>query len=244
MKVLENPAAAEELVRLADEFSRERNPRAEGIHVSDLIRCRRQGWYALNGYEAPPHSTQTLLLFLMGQGHHAMLELGEPETHLEITTNEGIRVTGTADRQESGGFPGELKTTRASAGKMKSPSDHYVEQAASYAVMQGVDRARIYVVFLLGDYKGAKLPKIKAWDLIFTRQELDDWRREMARRARLIVGPELPSLDEHAMWECAYCPLAEKFGGPCPGGDGHSYQWFPAQQELNVLLREDEESAA
>lgn len=241
MRALENPAAAEELVRLADEYSRERNPRAEGIHVSDLIRCRRQGWYQLNGYPTPPHSTQTLLLFLMGQGHHALLELGEPETHLEITTEDGIRITGTADRQEEEGFPGELKTTRASYGRMKLPSEHYVEQAASYAVMQGVDHARIYVVFLLGDYKGAKIPRIRAWDLQFTRQELDAWSREMARRARVLAGPELPALDEHATWECNYCPFAESRGGPCAGGDGHAYQWFPAQQDLTALVMSEGE---
>lgn len=234
--------AAEEIVREADQFSRERNPRAEGVHVSDLVRCRRQAWYALNGEPAPPHSTQTLLLFLMGQGHHSLLEAGESEVHLEVTF-DGVKITGSVDRQEydSDGapYPSEVKTTRASAGKMKLPSAHYVEQVASYAVMQGADHARIYAVFLLGDYKGAKLPKIKAWDLFFSPQELADWRREMGRRARIVAGPTLPSLDEHVEWECQYCPFAERFGGPCPGGEGRSYQWFPAAQELNVLEVEE-----
>lgn len=235
--------AAENLIHAAQEYGEALHPRAEGVHVSDIVACRRKGWYRLNGEPVSPHSIQTLLLFLMGQGHHSLLELGEEETHLEITF-DGIRVTGTVDRKEGASvawFPGEIKTTRASAGKMKTPLDHYVEQAASYAVMSGVDHARIHVVFLLGDYKGAKLPKIKTWDLFFTERELVDWKREMARRAKLIAAPEIPGLDEHEEWECRYCPYNQAIGGSCPAGEGRHYQWFPVAQELAV--REVEEAA-
>lgn len=238
--------AAEHLVREADAFLTSLHPRADGVHVSDIIKCRRQGWYRLNGYTPAPHSTQTLLLFLMGQGHHSLLEAGTNEVSLEITF-DGIRVTGNVDHMEEdddGEYPAEFKTTRASAGKMKVPSENYVEQAASYAAMKGTNHARIYVIFLLGDYKGAKLPKIKAWDLVFTEQEMDAWKTEMARRAALIAGDTLPDLSEHATWECKYCPLSQTFGGPCEGGAGNDYQWFPAQMELGELgklLRGDDE---
>lgn len=231
--------AAEELIRASQEYADALHPREEGVHVSDIVACRRKGWYRLNGEPLAPHSTQTLLLFLMGQGHHAMLELGEPEVHLTIDF-DGIRVTGTVDRQEQDGaapFPGEVKTTRASAGKMRTPTDHYVEQAASYAVMQGTNKARIHVVFLLGDYKGAKLPQIKSWDLEFTPQEIAAWKREMARRAALIAGPEIPSLDEHHEWECRYCPYNAALGGSCPATGGNAHQWFPPVQDLDELLK-------
>lgn len=234
--------AAELLIREAHEFLESLHPRAGGVHVSDIIRCRRQGWYRLNGYEVSPHSTQTLLLFLMGQGHHSLLEAGTAEVSLEITY-DGIRVTGNVDHMEeddAGEYPAEFKTTRASMKKMTVPSDAYVEQAASYAVMKGTNHARIYIVFLLGDYSGAKLPGIKAWDLVFSEQELGAWRREMARRAVVLSGSELPSLAEHQEWECKYCPFAERVGGPCPGGEGTKHQWFPAAQPL--LVREISET--
>lgn len=241
MRAVENPMAAEELIRASQEYAESLHPREEGIHVSDIVACRRKGWYRLNGEPLVPHSLQTQLMFLMGQGHHSMLELGEEEVHLTIDF-DGIRVTGTVDRQEDQGdgstFPGEVKTTRASAGKMKTPTDHYVEQAASYAVMQKVSRARIHVVFLLGDYKGAKLPQIKTWDLEFSPQEIAAWEREMARRAALIAGPEIPGLEEHHAWECNYCPYNQALGGICPAGPGTDHQWFPPLQDLDELLKE------
>jgi hypothetical protein len=241
MLALENPMAAEHLIREADEFLQSLHPRAEGIHVSDIIKCRRQGWYRLNGYVVSPHSTKTLLLFLMGQGHHSLLEAGTKEVSLEIDF-DGMRVTGNVDHMEEdedGEYPAEFKTTRASMGKMTVPSDHYIEQAASYAAMKGTNHARIYVVFLLGDYKGAKLPDIKAWDLVFSDQEMDAWRREMARRSAILAGPELPSLAEHEEWECKYCPYSQKVGGVCEGGSGTAHQWFPAQQDLNALVKKE-----
>jgi hypothetical protein len=242
MLALENPAAAEELVREAWDYLQSLDPRS-GIHVSDLVNCRRQGWYQRNGYIAAPHSTQTLLLFLMGQGHHSLLEAGAKEIRMRVDV-DGIELIGTVDHMEEIGtpdeFPGEIKTTRASMGKMTIPSTNYIEQAASYAVMKGANHARIYVIFLLGDYKGAKLPAIKAWDLEFTDLELRNWRREMGRRAAVLAGPTVPSLAEHRGWECDRCPFHERAGGPCPGSEGTDYQWFP---NVTPKLKVREEAA-
>lgn len=240
MRVLENPAAAEEMIREAHDYLESLHPRSTGLHVSDLIRCRRQAWYERNGFTAIPFSTQTLLLFLMGQGHHSLLEAGVQEEELEISF-DGIKVVGHVDHpidEDGVTFPGEIKTTRASAKKMQIPSAKYVQQVASYAVIKGVNRARIYAIFLLGDYSRAKLPTIKAWDLEFTDQELRAWKREMARRAAVLVGAETPSLAEHEGWECQYCGFAEKNGGPCPGGEGSEFEWFPSVTKLAV--REEE----
>lgn len=237
MRVLENPAAADEMVREAHAYLESLHPRSTGLHVSDLIRCRRQAWFERRGLIASPHSTQTLLLFLMGQGHHSLLEAGVPEEELEITF-DGIRVVGHVDHplaEDDEEFPGEIKTTRASAKKMKIPSAKYVQQVASYAVIKGVNRARIYAIFLLGDYSRAKLPTIKAWDLEFTDQELRAWKREMGRRAKVLAGDEMPTLAEHETWECQYCPFSDKHGGPCEGGDGNEFEWFPSVNgELTV----------
>lgn len=245
MRALENPMAAEEIVHEADAYLRAQNPREEGLHVSDIVACRRKGWYRVHNFPVAPHSTQTLLLFLMGQGHHSLLEAGESEVHLTIAF-DGIRITGSVDKMETDAsgetYPAELKTTRAGTKKMKVPSEHYVEQAASYAVMNGSNHARIYVIFLLGDYTGAKLPKIKAWDLFFSEEELSAWKVEMKRRSRVLMGEEIPSLDEHAGWECNYCQYNEKFGGVCPAGAGSEHNWFPAQaDDLRVMVEGEEE---
>ncbi len=233
--------AAEAIIREAQDYLNEQNPREDGVHVSDLVQCRRKGWYRIHGFPVAPHSTDTLLMFLLGQGHHVLLEAADKEVQLEIEF-DGIRVVGHVDKMlEEGGqeFPGEVKTTRAGSKKMKTPTDHYVEQAASYAVMKDTNRARIYVIFLLGDYTGAKKPKIKAWDLVFSDEELILWKREMQRRAKVLAGDEVPSLAEHHKWECNYCEFNAEFGGVCEASGGSDHQWFAVQEDdLRKQVRE------
>lgn len=231
MRVALNPAAGAELLRRANDAKEERDA---GVHVSDLVRCRRQYWYEHNGYPKPPHDNETLLLFLMGAGHHAFLQNGVPEETLHWCSPSGIMVHGNVDYAEPDvDGPTELKTTRSSAKKRIWEMQHYVEQVACYAVMKGKAEARVHVFHLLGDYTGPKKAQHAPWDIWFTRAELAMWEREMDRRAQVLLSPEIPSLDEHRSWECDYCPYLAKRGGPCEGSKGNKVVWFVAENELD-----------
>lgn len=236
MRVYKNPAAADELVRKSQDYLKEKYPRAEGVHVSDLIRCRVAGWYERNGYAKSEHSTETLTMFLMGQGHHAVLENGQPEYHLEVDM-DGIRITGTVDKMEwdvdpKRGTPAELKTTKYSAKKMVWEMQHYVEQLASYCVMHGATFGRIHVFHMMGDYAKQRQPVLHTWEIEFSEDELSKWESVMKQRARLLMSDTIPPLSEHRDWECEYCPFNVKRGGPCEATGGSKMVYFVSETEL------------
>lgn len=248
MKAYLNPAATDELVRRASEHAHKERPRAEGLHVSNLVQCRRKSWYVRKlqegGAGEPEHDIDTLIMFMIGQGHHVFLQRGADERTLTWCPPEldGVCITGNVDAHEHDvDGPVELKTTRYSAKKNVWEMQQYIEQDASYAVMEGeeegrlITEARIHVFHLLGDYTGAKKSSAAAWDIEFTPEEIRNWREEMIRRAKVILGDEVPSLDEHRNWECDYCPFLQSRGGPCPGSKGSKRVWFVAENELEEL---------
>jgi hypothetical protein len=247
--VTENPAAAAELIRRANAYNTALHPREEGLHVSDLIYCRRKSWYrrqarAKTGV-GEEYDTDTLVMFLLGHGYHALLEQGEEERKvvLELRYSEHvwIAVHGTIDGEvREDGSPHEFKTTRYSSNKSIEEMIHYVEQVASYALGRGTNHAQLSVIFINGSYNkggtGMK-PTIKTFDLDFTDQELREWRLEQTRRAVQLLSPDPPELPCHRTWECGYCPFNQKVGGPCPAGPGLQRHWF-AQDTLPSFVED------
>src|SRR3954467_8123632 len=116
MILRENPAAAAAMIAAAKATQALAHPRAEGIHVSDLIYCLRKAWYKRNGY-TEPESVEQDTMFLMGQGHHGLLQCeGEYEKAIPLAL-AGETVHGTVDLCLPDGTPVEIKTTRYSANK-------------------------------------------------------------------------------------------------------------------------------
>jgi CRISPR/Cas system-associated exonuclease Cas4 (RecB family) len=236
----QNPAAAHELIRRASAYQQAAQPRAEGLHVSDLIYCRAKSWYRLHaeqaGLEEEEHDTDTLVMFLLGHGYHALLEQGVGERSVVLQLPDpgraSIPVHGTVDAVEWDGsqpYPHEFKTTRASAAKPIDATQHYLEQVAAYCLALGTTRGRLSVIYINGAYsryRAGMRPTIRTYDLTFDDGELAAWKRELARRARLLLADTPPPLPEHRSWECARCPFAASNGGPCPSGPGNERRWF------------------
>lgn len=243
VRVVENPAAASRLIKIARERQDSLNARLDGLHVSDLIHCSIPPWLRLHsdtslGTEGEI-AEEVALIFLSGQALHALLEHGEAENRL-VRDMDGVVLNGTVDLMEVEDgllFPAELKSTRISAAAeiaVKAP--HYIEQLATYAVMHGINFGRLYVFHMLGDYTGTKRPQLRAWDVYFEESELDNWTVEMQRRADLIRGGSLPSLAEHKTWECEYCTLWAENGGLCAGGEGERRLFFYQSNVPDVYI--------
>ncbi len=242
MIVQENPAAAAELIRRANDYQKIVAPRAEGLHVSDLIYCRRKAWYRARARAADAnyeeYDTDTLVMFLLGHGYHALLEQGVDERRV-VLDFAGVQVHGTIDGEvRPDGSPHEFKTTRMSLGK-KAITDvqHYIEQVASYCLGLGANHGQLSVVYINGNYKPPK-PTIRTYDLEFTTNELQAWSWELERRALYLLSDVPPPLPCHRTWECGYCPFNQKVGGPCPGGPGEQHHWFLNDQVLPDFLEE------
>lgn len=224
MQIKMNPAAFAAKINDAFEYLNDLNPRAEGLHVSDLIRCSRMSWYARNGYPKAEHSVRTKLMFMLGQGHHVILQKAREERHPEVVI-AGHRVTGSVDdiglhADGTTEIPEEYKSTRGGINKSLWPASHYVEQVATYAWMMGRTFARIFVVYMLGDRGADSVPDGRTYELTFEPEEMAAWGAELERRTLLVMADEVPPLREHRSWECDYCPFNKKLGGPCQAGLG------------------------
>lgn len=236
MIVTENPAAAAELIRRANAYNQALHPRAEGLHVSDLIYCRRKAWYRKQARQADvtsdEYDTDTLVMFLLGHGYHALLEQGIDERKVVLIAEDPAgrchEIHGTIDGEvRPDGSPHEFKTTRLSLGKrLITDSQHYIEQVASYCLGLDADHGLLTVVYINGNYKPPK-PTIRTYDLEFTSDELVRWRDELGFRAACLLDMSRPpALPCHRTWECGYCPYNQKVGGPCPAGPGEQRHWF------------------
>lgn len=254
MRLDENAAAADSLVAAAWIAHEQGQGRADGVHVSDLTLCSRRAWYHRQGYHED-HDARTKLLFLIGAGHHAVVQAitevpGAMGAQVEVPiryVRPGMTVHGTVDlllTEDLGEeIVCEIKTTRSSSDKSPEDSSHYLEQVACYCVTLGVTRARLYIVHLMGNYRETRTPVLVAWDIEFTPDELARWEAEMARRYALITSVPTPSPYEAYKWECGYCPFFGKNGGICPGGGLRQPFFIRERPPIRVSLAPGEKNA-
>jgi hypothetical protein len=226
MLLKENPEAAREMLLAAKAAQEAAHPRAEGLHVSDLIYCLRKAWYRRNGYPEPERSVEDEAILLMGQGHHGLLQCqGEYERPVVINF-VAESVHGTVDLVLPDGMPVEIKTTRYSSNKSLMDLPHYVEQLASYAVALELRDGRLAIWHLNGDYRDNRQPVLRVWDLSLNPVECLMWLDELERRADAVMADWEPGIEDHYPWECKSCPFLLTNGGPCPGGGGRMGGFF------------------
>lgn len=229
MLMKERPDVASKVLQAAYRQSALK-PRAEGLHVSDLIYCLRKRWYQRHGVVCPPETDESLSIMLLGEGHHGVIEprgQGEHRATIRMGDHE-IHATLDIYLPDNELFlhPTEIKTTRMSSRKVPSVDmPMYVDQLASYCVATDDPEGLLLVWHIMGDYKeNWGIPVLKAWEFKFRSSELQAWYEELRHRARVLTEGGLPWVDgmNHYKSECDYCPFYYKKGGPCEGGDGRA----------------------
>lgn len=235
MRLRENPAAAKAILdeAIARANAKERTP---GLHISDLISCRRRAWYKRRGVPEPITTSQEQeSIFLLGQGHHKVLQ---PSDYAEVAflildPDSGEQIHGHIDaywpQSPLWGVPTEIKSTRYSSSKdAASDTPHYIEQLAAYVLGMNMTRGHLLVWYMMGDYAKNRAPVLKAYDIEFTKSELEAWRQELFDRVQMILDIDPPDVVEsnHYTWECDYCPYSRKKGGPCETGKGKDTPFF------------------
>jgi CRISPR/Cas system-associated exonuclease Cas4 (RecB family) len=229
-----NARAGATLLQEVADAQEQKTQRLEGPHVTDIVFCRRKGWYRLHGYEAAPREADVNLQMLLGTAFGALLE---EQRHSEVPVELSTRFTvvhGTIDILEVSpdGEPVrvvEIKESRSSSAKPLAMLGYYLEQVATYCLATGIPDARLHICHLLGDYKGPKRPVFNTWDIRFSEQELLAWRLEVEDRAAQLVAPEPPpALYSHWSFECEGCAYQKI----CPGGQGYEMGWFIPREEL------------
>ena len=242
MKVYENQPLAERIIRDAEERRTSRNPRAPGIHASNLVYCLRQGWlnrrYGLEGKEPDVLSSETLTMFLTGHGYHALLEEGNTEVEVQLHLPNGQSITCTIDYLLPNDItPWEVKSTRYSSAKSPEDIAQYVDQLGIYCLAQRSRRGVLVVLHLNGDYRENRGSVLKVWEVEFSNEELVGWALELQRRYDILVDDsQIPDEDfEHYDWECKYCQYGPKGTNVCPGGIGRLTPFFTPDDEMEPL---------
>jgi hypothetical protein len=243
VKLNEEPVLAERLIRDAEERRLQRQPRAPGIHASDLVYCLRQKWltraYNLENKEPDVLSTDTLTLFLTGHAFHALLEHGDAEVETTLVLPGGHAITCTIDYIVPPDIsPWEVKSTRYSSAKTPEDIANYIDQLGTYCLARRSRQGYLVILHLNGDYRENRKPVLKVWRLVFEAQELARWAIELGRRYEIVSDEsQIPEADfEHYDWECQYCPYGPKIGtGVCQGGMGRVMPFFTADEEIEEV---------
>lgn len=184
-------------------------------HISDLYGCDLATWARRRGEPQLPFSPQTLVKFQMGRDVEdaiakgiTMSYPGDSERDTEVAwALEGGVMVGHIDID----LPGEdaiieVKST-VFYGKTppENPSEHYIEQAAGYAVALGRKRFAIVVVC-------RSTGNIRTW-----WYDTADYALETRARALEVLEatdptvPFAPAANPRQKWACSYCNY-----GACP----------------------------
>lgn len=222
MRVRENPAYVSELLqRIGRKMVEERVP---GIHVSDLLYCLPKSYWRKRLGTPDVVDEEATLVFLLGKGLHFLFEEGRPE--VSRLTDAIIASPDKFEVDDISPIVIEFKTTRASSNKSILESKHYFDQLGAYCYVAGVRRGRLVVAYYSGNYKPPK-PEMKAWDVTFSKRELELWWEELRRR-KLILEEAVaydrpPDVWLHYPWTCKYCEFHKR---ECPGGEGEWQGFF------------------
>lgn len=209
-----NQAAADELLEHAIAAWESRSFRQPGPHTSDAIYCLLKAWLRLKGVntrEAVADNPRLAAKLFAGNGHHAFLQVeqdAEAEEYLDLGDGRGYHCTIDLDRDPE--CPEEIKSTRYSEKKLLIDIASYIEQVATYALVRLTKLARIFPLYLNGDYAKNRDPLFTAFDLTFEDFELVAWEKELRRRHIAMTADEPPDPSgEHHAYECDGCPVAK-----------------------------------
>jgi len=230
--------AAQIVASVSKSFSDERADKTTDTrpHVSEVIHCLRKSWRERQPtHEHGDRATPENMTLLRGQAWDAIAERAAhdipsytPKVRVEtpylVGEIDAIWDNVIIDNKTTAAGPNGSKTSPADA-PVRWP--HYVEQVAAYAAMHGgVTQAALAVLYL-------PMPTtFKYWLLTFTEEELSAWLAELEWRSAQVSGPTEPSVQEHADWECQYCPFSTKKGGDCDGyGQGRPAGFFMIEED-------------
>lgn len=213
----------------------EAQPRAKGIHVSDLLKPRKAYW----GRRDPqPMTDHEAGYFVAGRGHHEVIE----------AIIEGSKKVGTADAGShvwkginyspdmKTPHPQEIKTSRARFGprndtqrELASEYQHYLEQLTAYMAIDNDTEGGLLVFYLAKEQEGTKQtkPEFRWYKVTLTKAELGQRQAELlANKALLEKALKSKSKAAHRalprcpQWLCRGCTWAPKCQ---PWMDGPGY---------------------
>lgn len=186
--------------------------RRDNVHVSELLHPH-QAWLAR---KYPKQlSDEECLMFIAGQGHHAIVETLLAKKKMREVAVEWNGIVGTVDCIVEGkSHPYvEFKSTRAP--KKYSPEtlpQNYVNQLGMYVAMlnENEDKGEGTVLVLhlstrrrMADGRMRYVPRLLAFPI--TYDNLVDIRRDMLTRKAWVLSSNVPPIHTCEAWLCRSC---------------------------------------
>lgn len=228
------------------------------VSASAVVYCLRKAWCRYHpGVCASSPDRETPFERMprtMGTALHAVMALAQKATRsvnvpLRVKL-DNIWVVGEADSITTGEVNAieDGKTTRKQGCDYSPQRDPaYVEQLALYLVLHNLSstvpllKGVLHVWHMLFCYGNKALgrervgiPGPTSWVINFDWEWLNKFQVEIVRRAKLVLGDEMPEPNPYE-WECGYCPLSQAKGGFCAGPSPDQVKeagFFPLFQEF------------
>ena len=176
----------------ATDFSEDTHNRTEGLHLGTILtdiekvlfppKANWTGEQAMAvGFLWENILASTILKSLVDKG--LLVRPGE-------ICEDGIYMTPDGWEPE-GRVLHEYKATWKSCAREIESNWRYMTQVKSYCRGMATNKAKMYVLYLLGNYRDIRQPVTKCYDLEFTQRELDDnWKMitNHARKVGLLDG--------------------------------------------------------
>ncbi len=169
----------------------DRNNGPKEFHVSDLLSPRKWYW---KEHSPKEFTKKEVGFFLGGQAHHIIAEIilagteGKREHQATMVTPSGTTIIGTMDAQRK--VPLEFKTSRKWT-IPEDPADHYIDQLLSYCVLTSSASGKVVVFYLTPgrkwDGKSATGPEVAAWNIEFTKEELESGKDHLVNTSDLCI---------------------------------------------------------
>ena len=201
----------------------ESQPRAEGLHVSDILYPMKAYWKKV---DPRPMTDTEAGYFVAGLGHHYIIE----------SIIEGSKKVGKADSGTNTWegiyyspdiltpHPLEIKTSRSKIGPatetprgLQSAYEHYLAQLTAYMAIRNDPKGDLLVFYLnLADpeSKGRSIPQFRWYPVVLTKKELADRRvaLRITKGALLLAlkKKDPKNLELCPQWQCRGCQWLTK----------------------------------
>lgn len=161
---------------LTEQYFKERTD----IHVTDLVSCLRKAGYAK--IQPMPLSETDLMLFVLGEGHHQVIQLLAGKGAVIAEQNVELEgVVGTVDLLDSG-VPIEIKTRRT---KDREPEDSHLKQLSYYMAMVP-SNVGLLLYLMLNNLEDDE-PKFICRTITLTDKELGVLREELLHKKDVLT---------------------------------------------------------
>lgn len=212
MKIKRNEKLEQQILEASRNFLEKQN-RAEGVHVSDLLTPRKAYWRAL---DPKPLTKEEIGYFIAGRAHHEVI--------LSIMHKRGIVGTETDEgsKEFKGihyspdynlGFLAEIKSNRRQyepdEDKLEDEYEHYLKQLTKYMAFENKRKAALIVFFISMRQNNANKttsPETRAYTVTLTLEEITQIRKESVllknKIVRAIATKDHTSLPLCPAWMC------------------------------------------